>query len=112
MLKENKIEENKKIFNLLTKAKREEINKLKNNQWREFIKKQGNNPLNSKPFWQRLNKLKGKKINKTIPILKKDGNIIEQDDEKANLFSNILNSSFITRKRGNEEIFSKIENWL
>jgi hypothetical protein len=31
MLKENKIEENKKIYNLLTKAKREEINKLKNN---------------------------------------------------------------------------------
>ena len=94
MSKENKTQENKQMYNLLTKAIREEINQLKNNEWQEFIKKQGNNPLNSKPFWQRLNKLKGKKNNKSIPTLKKDGIIYEKDYEKANLFSNILRNTF------------------
>jgi len=36
-------------------------------EWLEFLQRQGKNPTNTKPFWQRLNKLKGNKISKSKP---------------------------------------------
>jgi hypothetical protein len=44
-----------------------------------------------------LNKLKGIKTNKTIPTLKKDHQIYEKEDEKANLFAEILKKTFSDR---------------
>ena len=61
MIKGNKIVENKKMYNLKAKTIRDEINSLKDNNWLEFLENQGNNPVNTKTVWQRLNKLKGKK---------------------------------------------------
>jgi hypothetical protein len=60
---------NKRIYNQLTNLIREEISALKNKDWSEFLKKQGSNPLNSKPFCQKINKMKGKKVNKSVPTL-------------------------------------------
>jgi hypothetical protein len=81
---------NKRIYNQLTNLIREEINA----DWSEFLKKQESNPLNSKPFWQRITKMKGKKINNSIPTLKKENKIYEKDEEKANVFASILKNTF------------------
>ena len=50
------------MYNYLTDVIRVEKNTLKNKEWLDFLDKQGKNPLNAKPFWQRINKLKGNKI--------------------------------------------------
>ena len=49
----------------------------------------------SQTFWKRINKFRTNKNNKkTIPTLLKDGKQYETDSEKANLFSNILKTTF------------------
>ena len=68
MIKGNKIVENKKMYNLKAKTIRDEINSLKDNNWLEFLENQGNNPVNTKTVWQRLNKLKGKKSVKVFQL--------------------------------------------
>ena len=45
------MEENKKIYNNHTKVIRKEIDPIKDEDWLKFLEKQGNNPLNTKPFW-------------------------------------------------------------
>ena len=76
-----------------------------------FLKKQGRNPLNSKPFWQRINKLKGKTVNNSIPTLKKENGIWETDEEKANVFANILKNTFYDQNdiRFDENFLKKVE---
>jgi hypothetical protein len=114
MKKSNKNEENKKMYNILTKTIRKEIDSLKDNEWQSFLEKQGKNPLNSKPFWQRLNKLKGIKTNKNIPTLKKDHQIYEKEDEKANSFAEILKKTFSDQndEKFNEHHKEKIEQTI
>jgi len=97
----------KSQYNFLTKQIREEIDSLKNNEWSEFIKKQGSNPLNTKPFWQRINKLRGNKSSTSIPTLKKDNLIFANDEEKANLFSSILTTTFSNQQ--NEKFDDKFK---
>ena len=46
-----------------------------------FWKKQGINTLNLKPFWQRINKLKGKTVSNSIPSLNKENGIYETDED-------------------------------
>ena len=82
------------MYNYLTDEIRVEIKTLKNKEWLDFLDKQGKNPLSTKPFWQRINKLKGNKISKSIPTLKKEDILFETDKSKANLFSDILKSTF------------------
>ena len=48
-----------------------------------FWKKQGINTLNLKPFWQRINKLKGKTVSNSIPSLNKENGIYETNEDKA-----------------------------
>jgi hypothetical protein len=88
--------ESKREYNFLTKIVREEINELKNRDWGCFIKKQDANPLNTKPFWQKINTLRGKAKSNSIPTLLKDNNKYETDDEKANLFADILRDGVMT----------------
>jgi hypothetical protein len=102
-IKNNSVE-NKKIVNYLTNEIRSEINTLKNNNWLDFLEKQGKNPINTKPFWQRINKLKGKKISKLIPTLKFDDKQFETDVSKANLFAETLKNTFSDH---NDEKFNK-----
>jgi hypothetical protein len=55
----------------------------------------GINPPSTKPFWKRINIIKGKKNKQSIPTLKVDGVEYESDDQKANLFASILNKIFL-----------------
>ena len=113
MKKEN-FKENKTKFNVLTKAIRDEINSLKNAEWNAFLNKQGRNPINSKPFWQRIGKLKGKKINNSIPTLKTNNNIYESEEDKANLFAENLKRTFSDQNdpRFDEKFKLRVENYV
>jgi hypothetical protein len=61
------------MFNLLTKSYRLEIDVLKNSDWQNFTLKQGLNPISTKPFWQKLNSVRGNHSNSHLPVLKKGG---------------------------------------
>jgi hypothetical protein len=58
-----------------------------NNKMKSFREKQGNNPLSSKPYWQRIGRLRGNKLQDSIPTLKMDNKEFESDKEKADLFA-------------------------
>jgi hypothetical protein len=89
-----KTTDNRQKYNSLTKLIREEINCLKNNDWKQFILRQGTNPLNTKPFWQKINSIRHNKSNNSIPTIIKDNVKYETDQDKANLFSSILKDTF------------------
>ena len=60
----NKKDEARKLYNLLTKIVQGEMKAHKNNSWENFLSSIGPNPLSSKPFWNRINKLRNKKKKK------------------------------------------------
>jgi hypothetical protein len=70
----------------------EEINCLKNNDWKQFILRQGT--LNTKPFWQKINSIRHNNTNNSIPTLIKDNVKYDTDQDKASLFSSILKDTF------------------
>ena len=72
----------------------------------------GNNLPSSKPFWQRINKIKGKKTTKPIPTLLVDGKRYETDEQKSELFAKNLKKTF---SLGDDVLFdgtfkAKVEN--
>ena len=81
-------------FNKLKSLIREEIKAVNDSEWSRFIKKIGNNHTSSKPFWQRINKIRGKKNGKQIPTLVIDEHKYITDDEKADIFAKILEQTF------------------
>ena len=89
-------------YNFLTKLIRNEKDEINNNDWSKFIENQGKNPTSTKPFWKKINKIRGKSTKSSIPVLKVDQNVYQTDDEKANLFANMLKTTFAD---GNDDIF-------
>jgi hypothetical protein len=85
----------KKLYNKLTETIREENRAARDKEWSNFVDKLGINPPSTKPFWKRINIIKGKKNKQSIPTLKVDGVEYESDDQKANLFASILNKTFL-----------------
>ncbi len=64
-------------------------------EWQDFIKKIGPNPVSSRPYWQRINRLRtGKNKTSNIPYLKFNDKKYENDNDKANLFKDILKDTF------------------
>ncbi len=76
----------------MTKTIRNEIQAIRNNDWSNFIKHQCPNPSCSKPFWQKIEKIKGKTSNNQIPVLKLNKNIKRKVDY---LNVNYINKSLI-----------------
>ena len=60
------------------------------------------NPPSTKPFWQRINSIRGKKIKKSTPKLVVNNIKYETDEQKANLFLNNLKETF---SKNNNPIF-------
>ena len=61
LYKRNKTEFNKRnLYNLIDHVK-EEIIDFRSKQWQKFTLKLGARPLSTKPFWNRINRLKNKK---------------------------------------------------
>ena len=95
MIKKDRLNPSAKaIYNKLTEVIREEVKAIKDTEWREFVKKLGSNPPSTKPFWKRINKIKGKKSNQQIPTMKFGDQLYETDESKAKLFGGILRNTF------------------
>jgi hypothetical protein len=84
----------KKLYNKLTETIREENRAARDKEWSNFVDKLGSNPPSTKPFWKRINVIKGKKNKQAIPTIKVNGVEYETDDQKANLFSSTLIKTF------------------
>ena len=84
----------KKLYNKLTEVIRDENRATKDKEWSSFVDKLGKNPPSTKPFWSRINNIRGKKNKQPIPTLKVDNITYESDEQKANLFSSILQKTF------------------
>ena len=58
------------------------------------MSKIGQNPLSTKPYWRRINRIRNKKEPKDIPSLIINDTLIELNTDKAKAFGNRLNSIF------------------
>ncbi len=103
-----------RVYNKLNDTIREESKALKDKEWRDFTQKLGDNPPSTKPFWRRINTIRGKKNNSSIPTLKINNKTYESDEQKAKLFSDILHKTFSTDNNANfDNIFkSKVEKFV
>ena len=83
-------------LNLFSKIIKTEINILRNNSWMEFANKMQENPLASKKFWRRIDKINnnGKDKISHFPTLNHNNKQYKTDTEKANLFGSILSETF------------------
>ena len=77
-------------YNCISKAIKDELTAIENKKWLDFVEKQGKHPTCSSKFWK---KIKGTTHSK-IRSLKANGKIYHGDQEKANLFSNLLAQTF------------------
>ena len=98
-------------YNYLTKKIREEISALENTKWQSFLKKQGKNPVSSKPFWNKIKKFRGSSVANSIPVLKVGNVNYESDDSKANLFASLLKNTFSveTNEKFDSEFKKKVD---
>ena len=87
---------------------------MKNNSWSHFIKKNGDNPLNTKPFWNKISEMRGKKVSSSIPTLTENNIMYETDQAKANLFANKLKETFTDADdtRFDEKFKKEVCNYL
>ena len=71
-----------------------EIIKFRSNQWQQFANKLGSRPLSSKPFWNRINRLRNKKQPNQIPAILDRDSLLVDDDDKVEAFGRKLESTF------------------
>ena len=62
---------------------------FKQEQWREFLARQGYSPLSAIPFWKRINRLRERKRRKQVGNLVVDGIEIVSGKDKADILGNI-----------------------
>ena len=89
-----KTEQFKKEYNFYTKKVKEAISEFKDNKWNLFLNNLGSNITSTRPFWQKINRLRGSVSQKKIPNLLFNGVSFNEDTEKANLFKDILEETF------------------
>ncbi|RNA03319.1 hypothetical protein BpHYR1_037913 [Brachionus plicatilis] len=82
------------IVNKLTSELRHSLKEFWNQNWLEFINKTEKNPLSSRPFWRKINKLGSKKSTRQIPSLFKDGKEFNTDIDKGKIFGDLLAATF------------------
>ncbi|RNA17169.1 hypothetical protein BpHYR1_004146 [Brachionus plicatilis] len=60
----------------------------------QLVKKLGPFPYSSKPFWEKINRLRTNNVNSQIPTLNIDDKEFKTDKEKEDLFRAILCKTF------------------
>ena len=107
----------KKLYNKLTVIIREENKSTRDNEWKCFVDKLGTNPPSTKPFWNRINTIRGRKTKHSIPTLKVENKSYESDEQKAKLFSSMLQTTFSSTNENQfddkfkREVEEKIKNF-
>ena len=109
-IRKHKKKEDKTKYNKLKKIINEEIKKVREAEWDNFLKKCGKTPLSNKPFWQRINKFRNNK-NKSnnIPILTHNNEQFESNDKKTKLFCSLLEETFSNNGKFDENFKQQIE---
>ena len=77
----------------LIKEIRFQIIQFESSSWKNFVEKQGANPMSTKPWWKRINRFR-KKRNNGIPTLVVNNKELKTDIEKANRFGEKLFKTF------------------
>ena len=85
-----KTDQFRKKYNEFTKLVRDSIQSFKCNKWNSFLDSLGPNVTSSRPFWSRINKLRGLNANKALPCLVQNEKEFSKDEEKANFFKIFL----------------------
>jgi hypothetical protein len=84
----------KQKFYEISKIIKEEKKELNNKQWEKFSKNCSANPLSSKKLWKRIKTVKdGNKVT-DYPSLLYNNQVFSSDEQKANLFSDLLSETF------------------
>jgi hypothetical protein len=79
----------------MVKTIKAKVLEFRSNEWQDFVDKIGSSPVSSRPYWQRINRLrKGKNKSSNTPDLKFKDKKYDTDIEKANLFKDILKDTF------------------
>ena len=95
-------------YNRLTGLLKRKIIEHRNKSWAQFLQKVGKNPLSSRPFWQKIKKLRKKKNNaQRIPTLCHEGQSLETSSEKAELFCSLLARTFSPNETDDDDKFTK-----
>ena len=104
--------DHKRKYNMITKIVQEIIaHKNKN-----FLSSVSKNPTSSRPFWQKINKIRNKTINsassKKIKNLVYDGKEYQSESEQADLFGRLLQDTFSDSndKKLHKEYKKKVES--
>ena len=75
----------------------------------------GTSPVSTRPFWQRINKLRTNKATKSnIPDLKYNGLIYDSDKKEADLFKEILKDTFQSNEDvqfNNNDFYSNVDSY-
>ena len=72
------------------------IRDFKSTSWSKFIGRFKGGRTSSKPFWNRINRMKQKKQPKSIPNINHNGIILTNNIDKANAFGEKLSKTFNT----------------
>jgi hypothetical protein len=94
LYRQNRDEFSANTYKLKIELANELIAKYKQEQWHEFLNRQGKSPLSTIPFWKRINRLRESKRASKAGALRVDGKLIESSKEKANVFADNLEKKF------------------
>ncbi len=84
----------KHLYYVLKNKIKEEIILVKNEIWQKELNSYNGQPLSSKRFWNKINKMRGLTAKSPIGTLKVEEKIFKTNIEKANLFKDRLKNTF------------------
>ena len=97
----NRDEKSANKYKLYEEKSNNLIGEFKLTQWKNFLERQGPNPLSSVPFWRRINRLRSNKRRMGIAELVIDGKRVTDPVQKANAFAENLAEKFSMEENNN-----------
>jgi len=94
LFRKNRDEFTERTYKLKIELANDLIAKYKQEQWNEFLIRQGKSPLSTIPFWKRINRLRESKRRNSSGALLVDGKLVETSEKKANVFADSLEKKF------------------
>lgn len=115
--KKKKTVDDLKLYNLLKKTIKEEMNAIENQKWEKLTMSLENKIVSSRPFWKKINdkrKKEKKDRGKLFPKLVYNNKCLESEIDKANCFGEILQSTFDNEnfQSFDEDFKKEVENYL
>jgi hypothetical protein len=109
LYRKNRDEFTERTYKLKIELANELIAKYKQEQWNDFLNRQGKSPLSTIPFWKRINRLRESKRKNSSGALLVDGKVVDSSEEKANVFADSLEKKFSNDENSHFKEGKKIE---